>query len=166
MQSPIALIHGTGLAPASIQDDQIGVLQSCQGLWPGNFRVRAWVEEESRPALWGQAGPCERLVPGAVVDDPAPPEQEVGHSPGIGLPEGLCDMDEKPDIEGRIHGLQILADTILFEEATTGASGAALGSVARQLAGGAMGEEPLESLTGISAGKAGTPRSCCLGATR
>ncbi|MBL1273516.1 MAG: flagellar hook protein FlgE [Marinobacter maritimus] len=154
------MVAGTDTAPFTARFDQDGALQSVNGDPNGEILVTDWVPKDKAGLPNGADGPP---AAGATVVTPIPEPPttsafvvSLGDTTQYGAAFGVEDQSQNGYTTGRLSGLDVSSEGVLFARYTNGQS-KALGQVALAAFGNTNGLSPVGDTSWVETFESGQP---------
>ena len=154
------MVAGTDTTPFTARFDQDGTLQSIDGNPNGEILVTDWVPKDDNGQPNGADGPP---APGATVVTPIPEPPttsafvlSLGETTQYGAAFGVDDQRQNGYTTGRVSGLDVSSQGILFARYTNGQS-KALGQVALAAFNNTNGLSPVGDTSWVETFESGQP---------
>lgn len=153
-------VSGTDAAPILARFDQDGTLQSINGDPAGEIVVTDWTPKDASGAPNGADGPPPAGAP-IVTPIPEPPTSsafviDLSETTQYGSASGVNDQNQNGYTTGRLSGLDVSGEGVLFARYTNGQS-QALGQVALAAFNNTDGLSPVGDTTWVETFESGQP---------
>ncbi|MFP3978678.1 MULTISPECIES: flagellar hook protein FlgE [Marinobacter] len=154
------MVAGTDITPYTARFDQDGVLQSINGDTSGEILITDWVPKDSQGLPNGADGPPAAGAP-VVTPIPEPPTSSafvlsLGETTQYGAAFGVDDQRQNGYTTGRLSGLDVSKQGVLFARYTNGQS-KALGQVALASFNNTDGLSPVGDTSWVETFESGQP---------